>query len=78
MLAQFPGPSGADFDKAYVQAQMDGHAELLTIQNAFLQGKGQDTQSMMAADATHIALLAKTVIEMHMAMLKELHDTLRG
>ena len=78
VLKQLQSASGADFDKAYIQAQMDGHTELLTIQNSYLQGKGQETQSMLATDTAHIALLAKTVIEMHITMLGELHEMVRG
>ena len=78
VLKNLQGASGADFDKAYISAQIDGHSELLGIQDAFLQGKGQDTASLLASDTAHIATLAKAVIQMHLAMLKDLNDALRG
>lgn len=77
-LQSLQGVSGADFDKAYVLVQIDGHSELLGIQDAFLKGKGQDTASLLASDTAHIATLAKAVIEMHLVMLKDLNDMLRG
>ena len=77
-LRDLQGASSTSFDKAYIAAQIDGHSELLGIQDAFLNGKGQDTASLLASDTAHIATLAKAVIEMHLAMLKDLNDTLRG
>lgn len=77
-LKHLQNASGAEFDKAYVAAQIEGHSELLTIQDAFTLGKGQDTASLLATDTAHIATLAKTVIQMHLTLLKELNDTVRG
>ena len=70
--------SGAEFDRAYVKAQIEGHSELLTIQDAFTLGKGQDTASLLATDTAHIATLAKAVIQMHLTLLKDLNDAVRG
>lgn len=70
--------SGAEFDRAYVKAQIEGHAELLTIQDAFTLGKGQDTASLLATDTAHIATLAKAMIQMHLTLLKDLNDAVRG
>ena len=77
-LKSLQGASSADFDKAYLRGQIEGHSELLGIQDAFLQGKGQDTLSMTASDTGHIATLAKTVILMHLTMLKDLNDLVRS
>ena len=77
-LRNLQAASGASFDKAYIVAQIDGHSELLGIQQAFLNGKGQDTASLLASDTAHVATLAKAVIEMHLAMLKDLNDMLRA
>lgn len=78
VLRDLQGASGAAFDKAYIAAQIEGHSELLGIQDAFLKGKGQDTASLLASDTAHVATLAKAVIEMHLAMLKDLNDMLRA
>jgi len=72
MLRQLEAASGPSFDQAYVQGQIMGHQQLLGIQEAFLQG-----QPSMATDAVHVAMLARTVIQMHLTMLQTLERTLR-
>lgn len=78
VLKKLQGVSGAEFDKAYVDAQITGHSELLTIQDAHTIGRGQDTVAMLATDTVRIAALAKAAIQTHLTMLKELNDALRG
>ena len=78
VLKSLQDVSGAEFDRAYVKAQIEGHSELLTIQDAFTLGKGQDTASLLATDTAHIATLAKAMIQMHLTLLKELNDAVRG
>lgn len=78
VLKSLQDVSGAGFDRAYVNAQIEGHSELLTIQDAFTLGKGQDTASLLATDTAHIATLAKAMIQMHLTLLKELNDAVRG
>jgi putative membrane protein len=68
MLQQLgAAPQGRGFDAAYVALQLQGHQQLMAIQNGFLQA-----QPTMTTDATHIAMLARTTIEMHLTMLQEL------
>lgn len=79
VLKELQGVSGAEFDKAYVKAQVEGHAELLTIQDAYTIGRGQGgTAAMLSDDTARIATLAKAAIQTHLTMLKELNDVLRG
>jgi len=78
VLKGLQGASGAEFDKTYVSAQITGHAELLTIQDAHTIGRGQDTAAMLASDTARIATLAKAAIQTHLTMLKEINDVLRG
>jgi len=59
---------GKAFDAAYVQAQIEGHQKLLAIQQAFLNGRPDDM------DHKHIAMLARTVIQMHLTMLGDLQQ----
>lgn len=47
-LADLKGMSGADFDKAYVTAQLDGHKKLLTIQEDYLK-VGQNREHLSVA-----------------------------
>lgn len=78
-LKDLQGVSGAEFDKAYLKSQVEGHAELLTIQDAYTLGRGQGgTAAMFSDDTARIATLAKAAIQTHLTMLKELNDVLRG
>lgn len=69
-LKQLDGESGKSFDTAYVQAQITGHHELLTTQQEYLNGMPT------SLDHEHIAMLARTVIQMHLTMLHDLQNEL--
>jgi putative membrane protein len=58
---------GHAFDVQYVALQLQAHHELLDIQNGFLQA-----QPSMSSDVVHIAMLARTTIQMHLVLLEEL------
>jgi hypothetical protein len=62
-------PPGHTFDAQYVALQLQGHNELLGIQNGFLQA-----QPSMSSDVAHIAMLARTTIQMHLVLLQELQQ----
>ena len=64
-------PPSHSFDVQYVALQLQGHHELLGIQNSFLQ-----VQPSMSSDAVHIAMLARTTIQMHLVLLEELRQTI--
>lgn len=73
VLSQLRAASGPAFDQAYVQGQIAGHQELFGIQNAFLQG-----QPAMNTDTAHVAMMARTTIQMHLTMLRDIETVLRG
>jgi hypothetical protein len=62
-------PPGHPFDVKYVALQLQGHHELLDVQNSFLQA-----QPSMSSDVAHIAMLARTTIQMHLVLLEELRQ----
>ena len=64
--------SGAEFDRAYVQGQIQGHEELLVLQQGYLAGNNRST------DGQHIAVLARTVIQEHLIMLRDMQQMLAG
>jgi putative membrane protein len=70
ILRRLQGASDKDFDKAYLQEQLTMHAELLSAQQSFLNNDPSD------ADLKHIAMLARTVIQMHVTMLHDLEAML--
>ena len=64
------GKSGADFDKAYVDAMVDGHKKTLTLmQNESKDGKDAD----LKAFATKTAPIVQT----HLTMINMIHDSLK-
>jgi putative membrane protein len=66
LLQQLRSQSGKAFDIDYIQGQIVGHQQLLNIQQTFLNS------ILTGNDAEHIAVLARVVIQMHLAMLQEL------
>jgi putative membrane protein len=66
-------PTGRDFDEQYVTLQLQGHRELLDVQNEFLQA-----QPSMSSDVVHIAMLARTTIQMHLVLLEELRQMMQA
>ena len=56
---------GSDFDKAYVKAQIEGHRELLAIQETYLKVADD-------ADETNVAKLAKGMIKEHLTLLGDI------
>ena len=68
-LQKLQGLSGADFDKAYVSAQLDGHRKLLDIQENYLKnGKNRAQLS--------ITKLARGQIREHIDHLEMLRSKL--
>jgi putative membrane protein len=73
MLQNLTATSGTQFDASYVAAQLQGHTQLLAIQQAFLQGL-----SSMSSDSAHIAMLARTTIQMHLTMLADIQASMHA
>ncbi len=57
--------AGPDFDKTYIKAQVEGHHELLVIQDTYLKVADD-------ADETNVAKLAKGMIKEHLVLLGEI------
>lgn len=64
-LEKLKGLSGADFDKAYVTAQLDGHKKLLMIQEDYLKA-GQNREHLS------VTKLARGQIKEHIEHLEML------
>ena len=62
--------AGDAFDKEYIQGQIQGHQELLQIQERFLQGRPQNREAMNAAK------LARGHIKEHLVLLKDIQEGL--
>lgn len=64
--------AGEAFDKEYVAGQLQGHQELLQIQDNFLKNAGTGGNR----EAMNVAKLARSRIQEHLILLKDLHDAL--
>lgn len=60
---------GPEFEKSYVQAEIEGHKKLLGIQDAYLQVADDE-------DETNIAKLAKGRIQEHLVILADIEKHL--
>jgi predicted outer membrane protein len=69
-MAQLQAQQGKAFDAEYVRMQIQGHRDLYAVQQDFLNGMPVDR------DREHIAVLARTVIQMHLTMLHDLQSML--
>jgi putative membrane protein len=62
-LADLKAMSGAEFDKAYLAAQLEGHKELLTLQETYLKA-GQNREHLS------VTKLARGQIKEHITILE--------
>lgn len=65
------GKAGADFDRSYVADQIDGHNQLLKIQDTYI-GKGKD------AGAIGLAKLARAQIKEHIDLLETIQKEMKA
>ncbi len=63
--------AGAEFDKMYLEAQLQGHRDLLQVQERYLQSNPQNREHR------NVAKMARGHISEHIAMLEEMQKTLR-
>jgi len=64
-------PAGPDFDRAYLQAQLQGHRDLLQVQERYLQSNAQNREHV------NVAKMARGHIREHIALLEEMEKTMR-
>jgi putative membrane protein len=63
--------AGATFDKAYLDGQLQGHRNLLQVQEQYLQSNPQNREHM------NVARLARNQIREHIIMLETIQKTMR-
>jgi putative membrane protein len=64
--------AGPEFDRLYVLGQLQGHQELLQMQERYLQGNSSNREH------TNVAKLTRGHIREHIAVLQEIQKELRG
>ena len=65
MMSQLQGLSGSDFDKAYLEQQVQSHQEALALQQGY--ARGGDTPSIKVA-----AKSAVPIVKMHLSMAQKM------
>lgn len=63
--------AGAAFDKAYLDGQMQGHRNLLQVQEQYLQSNPKNREHM------NVARMARTQIQEHIALLESIQQSMR-
>jgi putative membrane protein len=63
--------AGAEFDKMYLEAQLQGHRDLLQVQERYLQSNPQNREHM------NVAKMARGHIREHIVMLEDMQKTMR-
>jgi len=63
--------AGAEFDRQYLQGQIQGHRDLLQVQERYLQSNPQNREHM------NVAKMARTQIREHIALLEDMQNKMR-
>jgi putative membrane protein len=63
--------AGADFDRQYLQSQVEGHRDLLQVQERYLSSNPQNREHM------NVAKMARTQIREHIALLETIQQKMR-
>lgn len=71
MMQELEQASGSAFDMQYIQGQIQGHRQLLQIQQAFIQ-----SQRDMKSGDIHVAMMARTMIQEHLTLLQEISSSM--
>jgi putative membrane protein len=63
--------AGAEFDKMYLEAQLQGHRDLLQVQERYMQSAPQNREHM------NVAKMARGQIREHIVLLEDMQKTMR-
>jgi putative membrane protein len=71
MVQKLQQASGAEFDRMYLQGQIQGHRDLLQVQERYLQSNAQNREHM------NLAKMARTQIREHIALLEDMQKSMK-
>ena len=71
MVQKLSKASGAEFDREYLQGQLEGHKELLQVQEKYLSGNPGSREHV------NIAKLSRNQIREHIALLEDIQKKMR-
>jgi len=71
MVQKLSQASGAEFDREYLQGQIQGHRDLLQVQERYISSNSQNREHM------NIAKMARTQIREHIALLEDMQKNMK-
>ena len=71
MVQKLQQASGGEFDRQYLQGQLQGHRDLLQVQERYLQSNSPNREHM------NLAKMARGQIRQHIALLEDMQKTVR-
>jgi putative membrane protein len=71
MVQKLNQASGAEFDREYLEGQMQGHRDLLQVQERYLQSNSQNREHV------NVAKMARGMIREHIALLEDIQKKMR-
>jgi len=71
-------PPGADFDKAYIKAQLENHEELYELADNYLNNSDADTTDPAEQQGRNLATLSRAVFKEHVLICKRIASELQG
>lgn len=69
---------GADFDKAYIKAQLENHEELYELADNYLNNSHADTTDPAEQQGRNLATLSRAVFKEHVLICKRISGELQG
>jgi putative membrane protein len=71
MLQRLQQASGAEFDRMYLEGQLQGHRDLLQVQERYISSNPRNREHL------NVAKLARGHIREHLAVLESLQQKMR-
>lgn len=71
-------PAGAEFDKAYIQAQLENHEELYELADNYLNNSDPETSDPAEQQGRNLATLSRATFKEHVLICKRIAGELQG
>lgn len=71
-------PAGAEFDKAYIKAQLENHEELYALADDYLNNSDAETNDPAEQQGRNLATLSRAVFKEHVLICKRISGELQN
>ncbi len=72
------GPTGPEFDKAYIMAQLENHVELRDLTQAYLEHPAPPKSDMAESQGRHLGILSLAVFKEHVKITQRISEELQA